>query len=66
MCFSAVHTITMQNTDKRTAIRWIKCRVVDQPTGFGGPPLVELLADENKDESDDEENKELNSTGDFL
>jgi hypothetical protein len=49
--FSFIHTITLQNTDKRTPIRWLKCRVAEQPTGFGGPPLVELLPDEEFDKN---------------
>jgi hypothetical protein len=33
----------LQNSDKRTAISWLRCRIVDQPSGFGGPSLVELI-----------------------
>lgn len=41
----------MQNADKHTAIKWIQCRIVDQPAGFGGPQLIELVVDDEFEEN---------------
>lgn len=54
--FSFTHSIWLQNQDKHTPISWLRCRIVDQPSGFGGPSLVELIESEEVEQEETEQN----------